>query len=189
MLTKGEKKALLKYSRAVIKAKLKDIKIEYNLPDEPIYKKRYGAFVTLHKNGELRGCVGYIKAFKSLKETIYDMSIAAAFNDTRFEPLQLLEFNDIEIEISVLSELIRIKSIDEIKIGRDGLFMINGHKSGLLLPQVATEYKWDKETFLDQTCNKGRMRLGCWKHPLTETYRFTAEIFSENWEKQFDNKI
>jgi len=189
MFTKNHKIALLKYSRAVIKAKLKSSELEYTLPHEAVYEKKYGAFVTLHKNGGLRGCVGYIKAFKPLRETIHDMSIAAAFNDTRFEPLQISEFDDIDIEISILSELVLIKSIDEIKIGRDGLFMKNGYKSGLLLPQVATEYQWDKETFLDQTCNKGRMRIGCWKHPLTETYRFTAEIFSEDSEKQFDNKI
>lgn len=179
MLTKGQKKALLKYSRAVIKARLNNSKLEYDLPDESIYEKKYGAFVTLNKNSELRGCIGYIKPIKNLRETIYDMSIAAAFDDPRFEQLKLSEFSDIDIEISILSELIRIKSIDEIKVGRDGLFMVNGYKSGLLLPQVATEYNWDKETFLDQTCNKARMRIGCWKHPLTEIYRFTAEVFSD----------
>ena len=189
MFTKKQRIALLTYSREVIKAKLQNSKMEYDLPNETIYKQKYGAFVTLHGNRELRGCVGYISAVKSLKETIFDMSLAAAFNDTRFNPVQLSEFDDIDIEISVLSKMIKVDSIDEIEIGRDGLYMKNGYKSGLLLPQVAVEYNWDIETFLDQTCGKSRMRFACWKHPLTEIYRFTAEIFSENSEKQFDNKF
>ena len=180
MLSENQKKELLKYARAVIKAELFREKPSYELPDDDIYQEKCGAFVTLHKNGELRGCIGYIKAYKSIKDTIKDMAIAAAFNDPRFPPLQKEELNSIEIEISLLSELKKIDSINEIEVGKHGLYVERGYFSGLLLPQVATEWNWDKKTFLNQVCAKAMMPYDCWKYNDTEIYIFTAEIFSES---------
>ena len=136
-----------------------------------------GAFVTLHLQGGLRGCIGMIEAVKPLAETIQEMAYSAAFCDPRFRPLTPQEFQDIALEISVLSPLQRLKNIDEIQVGKHGLYMRQGSCRGLLLPQVATEYKWDRETFLQQTCHKACLPAMAWKDPQTEIYLFSADIF------------
>ncbi len=183
MLSEEQKKFLLNLARKTIKAEIEKSKLSITCPDEPIYQRKTGGFVTLHKAGKLRGCIGYVIAYKSLFETIKEMAKAAAFNDPRFPSLQKSELEHIEIEISVLSELIPVQSVDEIKIGRDGLLIQNSFTSGLLLPQVATEWKWDRKTFLEQTCNKAGLDRNCWQQPDTEIFRFFAEIFSESSKK------
>jgi len=183
MLSEEQKKFLLNLARETIKAELEKSKLSITCPDDPIYQRKTGGFVTLHKAGKLRGCIGYVIAYKTMFETIKEMAKAAAFNDPRFPPLQKSELENIEIEISILSELIPVQSVDEIKIGRDGLLIQNNFTSGLLLPQVATEWKWDRKTFLEQTCNKAGLNRNCWQQPDTEILRFTAEIFSESLKK------
>ena len=183
MLSEEQKIFLLNLVRETIKAELDGIKLNIDCPDEPIYQRKTGGFVTLHKAGKLRGCIGYVIAHKSLFETIKEMAKAAAFNDPRFPPLQKSELENIEIEISILSELIPVQSVDEIQVGRDGLLIRNSFYSGLLLPQVATEWKWDRKTFLEHTCNKAGLNRNCWQQPDTEILRFTAEIFSEGSKK------
>jgi AmmeMemoRadiSam system protein A len=136
-----------------------------------------GAFVTLHSHGSLRGCIGLIEAVKPLAETIQEMAYSAAFSDPRFPPLTAEEFQDIDLEISVLTPLRQIKNIDEIKVGRHGLYIRQGSRRGLLLPQVATEYNWDRDTFLQQTCYKAGLPVMAWKDPNTEIYLFSADIF------------
>ncbi len=174
-----QRKELLKYARAVIEAKLYNDEPKFILPNDPAYEEKAGAFVTLHKNGDLRGCIGYIKAYKTIRETIHDMAIATAFKDPRFAPLQREELPYINIEISLLSPLKEIKSIEEIVVGKHGLYVENGFYSGLLLPQVATEWGWDKITFLNEVCHKAMMPSNCWKSKGTKIHIFTAEIFSE----------
>lgn len=183
MLSEEQKKFLLNLARETIKAELEKSKLSITCPDEPFYQRKTGGFVTLHKAGKLRGCIGYVIAHKSLFETIKEMAKAAAFNDPRFPSLQKSELENIEIEISILSELIPVQSVDEIKIGRDGLLIRNSFTSGLLLPQVALEWNWDRKTFLEQTCNKAGLPINCWKNSETEIFRFTAEIFSEGSKK------
>jgi len=180
MLTKNQQKFLLNLARVTITTALGKSSVNIKCPEDKIYHTKTGGFVTLHKKGQLRGCIGYIIAYKSLFETIQDMAKAAAFEDPRFSPLKKSELDDIEIEISVLSNLIPVKSIDEIKVGRDGLLMKNSFTSGLLLPQVAIEWNWDRDEFLSQTCRKAGMYEDCWKNPETEIFRFTAEVFSES---------
>ncbi|MGQ9920627.1 MAG: AmmeMemoRadiSam system protein A [Desulfobacca sp.] len=136
-----------------------------------------GAFVTLEKKGALRGCIGYIEAIKPLAVTVQEMAYAAAFKDPRFPPLRPEEYQDIEIKISVLSPLQRLHQVEEIQVGRHGLYICRGPYRGLLLPQVATEYHWDRETFLQQTCRKANLPLLAWQDPETEIYIFSAEIF------------
>jgi MEMO1 family protein len=136
-----------------------------------------GAFVTLQKKGELRGCIGHISAEFPLFETISEMAVAAAFQDPRFPPLTASEMKDIQIEISVLSPLRRIEKIDEIQVGVHGIYMKRNGSSGLLLPQVATEYNWDRTTFLEQTCRKSRLPTDAWKDKETEIYLFSADVF------------
>ena len=142
-----------------------------------------GAFVSLHRQGQLRGCIGYLEAVKPLGQTVREMAAAAAFHDPRFRPLGKEELADLEVEISVLSPMRLIKNIDEIQVGTHGLYIVQGPCRGLLLPQVATEYKWDRLTFLQQTCGKAGLPPDAWKDPDTKIYLFTAEIFARSPQK------
>jgi AmmeMemoRadiSam system protein A len=125
----------------------------------------------------LRGCIGLIEAVKPLAETVQEMARSAAFGDPRFPPLTAQEFKDIDIEISVLTPFRQVKNVDEIQVGVHGLYLRNGSYRGLLLPQVATEHKWDRDTFLQQTCYKAGLPSLAWKDPKTEIYVFSADIF------------
>jgi AmmeMemoRadiSam system protein A len=136
-----------------------------------------GAFVTLHLQGRLRGCIGLIEAVKPLAETIQEMALSAAFCDPRFPPLTSQEYKDIALEISVLSPLKQIKNVEEIQVGVHGLYIRQGPYRGLLLPQVATEYHWDRDTFLQQTCVKAGLPPMAWKDPETVISVFSADIF------------
>ena len=140
-------------------------------------KQQRGAFVTLHKNGELRGCIGYIVPYDSLDSTVKKMAVAAAFEDPRFPPLRKEEFEEIDIEISALTPLKKINNINEIEVGKHGILIRKGPYSGVLLPQVATEYNWDRITFLSQTCMKAGLHSNCWQDEDTEIYIFSAEVF------------
>ncbi|RKY02907.1 MAG: hypothetical protein DRP55_02220 [Spirochaetes bacterium] len=180
MLTDADKKRLIEIARESIRLYLEkkrqptfDIK-EGNLLEEK------GAFVTIKIDNNLRGCIGRIIADGPLYQTISEMAIQAAFNDPRFPPLTKEEFKDIEIEISILSKLKRIHNIDEIEVGRHGILIKKGFYQGLLLPQVATEYNWDRNTFLEHTCYKAGLSKYAWKDDNTEIYVFSAEVFSES---------
>ena len=178
-LTAEEKRYLLDLARRTIQARVHGNPLEYQKPESQTLQEERGAFVTLHKHGQLRGCIGYIEGIKPLYLTIIDMAEAAAFNDPRFPPVQADEVDDLDIEISVLTPLRRVEDIREIEVGKHGILLRRGIYQGLLLPQVATEYGWDRETFLDQTCLKAGMPPGCWKDSETEIYIFSADIFSE----------
>lgn len=141
-----------------------------------------GAFVTVHRDGELRGCIGQVEAREPLADAVAHCAASAATRDPRFPPLTAAELDaGTDIEISVLTPMQRVTSIEEIEVGRDGLLIEQGHRSGLLLPQVATEWKWDRDTFVAQTCRKAGLPPDSWKHGAT-IYRFQAEIFSEKTE-------
>ncbi len=177
-LSSDEKKRLLEIAREAIESYVnKGQKIGLKETNPKLRQKR-GVFVTLTKNGRLRGCIGYIQAIKPVSEAVRDMAIEAAINDPRFTPLQKEELDKIEIEISVLSPLKKIKEASEIKVGRDGILIKKGFNSGLLLPQVATENNWDKEEFLRHTCYKAGLSADAWKAGA-EIYIFDAEIFNE----------
>ncbi|MFH1854128.1 MAG: AmmeMemoRadiSam system protein B [Candidatus Omnitrophota bacterium] len=178
-LNREEKDKLLQIAKAsVIEAVTgkKQAKIEVT---EERLKENCGAFVTLKKQGQLRGCIGYIIAVKPLYETVRDVAKSAAINDYRFNPVTEEELDKIDIEISALTPLKRISDINEIEVGKHGLYMKRSFSSGLLLPQVATEYGWDKETFLEHTCRKAGLSTDAWKDPATEIYTFSAEVFGE----------
>jgi AmmeMemoRadiSam system protein A len=135
--------------------------------------------VTLKKRGHLRGCIGYIKAVKPLWETVQEMAVAAAFHDPRFPSLMPDEVQDLTFEVSVLSPLKRIKDINEIEVGKHGLYIVRGYNSGLLLPQVAAEYKWNRESFLNETCYKAGLPAQAWMDEETEIYTFSADYFDD----------
>jgi AmmeMemoRadiSam system protein A len=139
-----------------------------------------GAFVTLRIDGELRGCIGFIEATRPLSEVVCEMARRAAFDDPRFPPLTAAEFDRISVEVSILSPLHRITSMDEIVVGVHGLMLELGPNRGLLLPQVAAEYGWDRETFLGAVSRKAGLSTDAWRHPEAVIYTFTAEVVQES---------
>lgn len=180
MLSPTQKKRLLEIARKTIETYVRERKILEFTENDPELLKEKGAFVTIHKKGELRGCMGNIYGKGPLYLTIRDMAIASATEDPRFPPLSKDELKDTEIEISVLSEPKRISSIDEIKLGIHGVIVRRGFNSGVFLPQVAKETGWSKEEFLSHLCSgKAGLNPYAWKDKSTEIYIFTAEVFSE----------
>ncbi len=141
-----------------------------------------GAFVTLRRHGDLRGCVGHVYADVPLYEVVQQMAVSSAEYDMRFMPLTLDEMDDIEIEISVLSPLEHIGDVSQIEIGKHGLLITKGGHRGLLLPQVATERGWGRETFLEALCDKAGLPPGSWKHGATIQV-FTALIFEKHFKQ------
>jgi AmmeMemoRadiSam system protein B/AmmeMemoRadiSam system protein A len=139
-----------------------------------------GAFVTLTEAGALRGCIGYTSAIMPLYITVRDTATHAALHDRRFSPVTASELPRLEYEVSVLSPLRRVTDVQQIRIGEHGLLMKNGDNEGLLLPQVPVEQKWDRQTFLEQTCRKAQMDSGCWKDEDTDIFSFTAVVFNEH---------
>lgn len=180
-LTSKDKTELLKIARITIENQLRNKRVmpvdETALSDA--LKAKCGAFVTLHKKGQLRGCIGRFSAEEPLYKVVQEMALAAAFQDTRFYPVELNEMKDIEIEISVLTPLKRIKSIDEFEMGKHGIYMIKGYRSGTFLPQVAKETNWSKEEFLGH-CARDKAGIGWdgWKD--AELYTYEALVFSES---------
>jgi AmmeMemoRadiSam system protein A len=161
----------------VIENKVKGKPVPEFKIDSPILKENRGAFVTLQKKGQLRGCIGYIEGHGPLHNTIKEMAEAAAFRDPRFSPVKEKELPELDIEISVLTPLQRVKDVNEIQVGTHGIYIKKGWYSGLLLPQVATEYGWDRQTFLEHTCQKAGLPSAAWKEKDTEIYIFSADIF------------
>lgn len=154
-----------------------------NLPKK--FYEKFGVFVTLEKNKELRGCIGFPFPTKPLVEALIDSAIDSAINDNRFPPVQKDELKDISIEVSILGnfELLKVKDpkeyLDKIEIGKHGLVVERDWFSGLLLPQVATDYNMTKEEFLSHTCLKAGLLANAWKDLKTKVYRFEAIVFSE----------
>jgi AmmeMemoRadiSam system protein A len=141
-------------------------------------KEKRGAFVTLTVAGDLRGCVGYPLPVKPLDETIIEMAVAAASQDTRFDPLRPEEINRLKIEISVLGLPEPVNDPKEVEVGRHGIIVSKGFYKGLLLPQVPVEYGWDRETYLRHGCMKAGLSPDEWKRGV-KIEVFTAQVFSE----------
>jgi AmmeMemoRadiSam system protein A len=181
-LTGEERRALLGIARASIEAELAG-----KTPPETVRKgtleEKRGAFVSLKKRGKLRGCIGFIEPRKSLAKTVEEMAAAAAFQDPRFPPLRKEELQDLKLEVSVLTPLRRVSDVGEIEIGTHGLYVRRGGRAGLLLPQVATEWRWDRDTFLRETCRKAGLAPDAWRDPETEIYLFSADVFGEEQDK------
>jgi AmmeMemoRadiSam system protein A len=139
-----------------------------------------GAFVTLHKGGELRGCIGHIEANLPLRTVVPQCAVSAASSDPRFPPLAVDELRHIDIEISLLGLFEAIAGPRDVIVGTHGLFVKRGWQRGLLLPQVAVEWNWDAETFLAHTCHKAGLPRDAWQHGGIEMWRFEAEVFGED---------
>ncbi len=179
-LNTEQKKELLKIARETVETYLTQGRVpEFSVKD-PILKEERAVFVTLREFGQLRGCIGRLVAEEPLYLAVRNMTIESATRDPRFRPVRPEELKDLTIEISVLSPPRRIKSADEIQLGTHGVIVRHGLSSGVFLPKVAEETKWDKETFLGELCRqKASLPADCWQDPQTELHVFTSFDFSE----------
>lgn len=178
-LRKKEQEILLGIARMTLEEYVRSGNILKVNVKEPILLEKQGVFVTLTKNGSLRGCIGHTQSAVPLYRAVSDMAIAASTRDPRFPPVSQGELEDIRIQISALSPLKLISDISEIEVGKHGIYMTRGSNTGLLLPQVATEHKWNREEFLKQACIKAGLHDKAWEDKNTRIYTFTAQVFSE----------
>ncbi len=177
-LTSSDKIALLKYARKNLEHIFATETVPLPRGFNSFLKVKRGAFVTLRKHGELRGCIGNMSEDRPLCTAVGAMALQAAFKDGRFNPLSKEELSQVEIEISVLTPFAPVKNADEIVLGRDGVVIRKGNRQAVFLPQVATETGWSKQVFLDQLCYKAGLQAGDWKD--AQLFTFQADVFSES---------
>lgn len=179
MLSDNEAVGLLQIAREAITSLVKHQDYAPAPREEKALNERSGCFVTIKRNGQLRGCIGNFQSKIPLFRGVAEMAVAAASQDPRFAPLEEVELDDLELEISVLSPLQKIDDIERIEVGTHGIYLEKNFSRGVLLPQVATEYGWDRLTFIRQTCNKAGLPADAWQDRDTEIYIFSAQIINE----------
>ncbi|MFZ3215639.1 MAG: AmmeMemoRadiSam system protein A [Candidatus Acidiferrales bacterium] len=177
-LAEREQQLLLQIARSAL-----TLGVEKNLPlrdwpNEEFLRRPGGAFVTLHRRGRLRGCVGQLPGQEALGAVVAHCARASALDDPRFDPVAATELSEIEIELSILSPLENV-TLQQIEAGKHGLVVSQGRQRGVLLPQVAREFKWAARRFLEETCVKAGLERDAWQDPATRVQAFTAEVFSE----------
>lgn len=173
------KKILLSIARKTIQNSFEEVTMPKFEKDDELLNSKSGAFVTLTLFGELRGCIGFITSHEPLYETVSSAAYLAANEDPRFPPVTKKEFENVSIEISVLSEPFKLNSYEEITVGKHGLILKEGSKRGLLLPQVPIEHNLSKEEFLEALCNKAKLPKNLWEKKFLNLEAFTATVFSE----------
>lgn len=179
-LDKEQQKRLLEIAKQSLEAYLKEGKTLKFEEKDLLLNKPMGIFVTLKEHGELRGCIGIFESDTPLYQAVAEIVISSAINDPRFTPVSKEELPLLEYEISVLSQLKKVNSYQDIKIGKHGVKIVKGSRSGVFLPQVSTENNWDRETFLSILCTqKVGLENDCYKDKDIELYVFTAQIFGE----------
>ena len=179
-LTIEEKRTLLHIARSAIVSVLEKKTLPQLKNQLEALNRRSGVFVTLRIGEDLRGCIGYIEPLFPLADATREVAVKAALEDPRFMPLTLSELNKITIEMSVLSPLSKLEDVEKIEIGTHGLVIDAGYRRGLLLPQVATEYRWDRKQFLKQTALKAGLPPDAWKQKEIKLFTFTVEKFDES---------
>ncbi|HET6268283.1 MAG TPA: AmmeMemoRadiSam system protein A [Acidobacteriota bacterium] len=179
MFDSAERASILRLARQAIVLYL-ETRREMEAPDTPPFSIVSGAFVTLKRDDELRGCIGYTETREALGATIVRCAIAAATRDARFPQVRLEEMEKMRIEVSVLSPRFVVSDVSQIEVGVHGLFLTYGPYRGLLLPQVPVEHQWDRETFLRQTSRKAGLPPDGWTLPGVQIDAFTAEVFGED---------
>jgi AmmeMemoRadiSam system protein A len=177
-LTEAHQQLLLQIARSAVDSYLAGRRPSLPEPADQSLMEPRGVFVSLHQNNQLRGCIGNVNAVSPLYRTTAECAIAAAVGDPRFMPLAAAELPMVEFEISVLSSLQSVKDVGEIEVGRHGLVVSNRTARGLLLPQVATAYGWDRVRFLQETCKKAGLPPDNWKQDAT-IHSFSALVFRE----------
>lgn len=178
-LVDRERQLLLEIARHALTSAVERREFLEKLPSGESLQRPAGAFVTLRRRGHLRGCIGQLASGDPLVEVVVHCAKSAALEDPRFEPVRPQELAELEIELSVLSPLVQV-SLHQIEVGKHGLLISRGFQRGVLLPQVAVEFRWTAERFLEETCEKAGIERNAWKHPDTRVEAFTAEIFGES---------
>ncbi len=186
-LTEADQQSLLRWAREALEESVRDHRLSEIPVPAGTLGQPCGAFVTLHKGEHLRGCIGYVEALKPLCLTVRECAMAAALQDPRFDPVTPRELPFLRLEISVLSPPEDIRP-EEVEVGRHGLLISRGRQRGLLLPQVAVEWNWDRERFLEETCVKAGLPPDDWKHGA-HLQAFTAQILEEPRGRTSSSKI
>ena len=179
MLNDEQKQYLLRIARATVEAAVTGGERSDLHTEDPALLEKRGAFVTLKHGGDLRGCLGYVEGIEPLIEAVAENAEAAALRDPRFAPVRASELPGILIEVSALTPLQLVEDPEAVEVGAHGLMVCLGPNRGLLLPQVAEEWGWDREQFLQQTCRKAGLAPDEWNSPRAELYSFEAEVFGE----------
>lgn len=181
ILTPEEGAAAVRYAKAALESMIRGRPLT---PPElpPVFSQKRGVFVCLKRRGELRGCIGFPYPMLPLADAIRDAAIAAGTEDPRFNPVSVHELPDISLEVTILTPPVTLDGEPEerpglVATGRHGLIVKGWGRSGLLLPQVATEYGWDSRTFLDHTCMKAGLPKGCWTDKNVDVLTFEGQIF------------
>ncbi len=178
-LTEEERRILLRLAREALEMGVRGGFLNEEIPSlPPALLALQGAFVTLRKQDRLRGCIGHVRGDAPLYQTVRECAVGAAIADPRFSPITPQEVPSIHIEISVLSDP-QVVAPEQIEVGKHGLFISQGNRRGLLLPQVAVEWRWDREEFLEQTCLKAGLPEDAWRHGAA-IEAFTAQVFGED---------
>lgn len=179
-LDQKEKDALIALAKKSVETAVRERKLyEPSASEFPTLQQERGVFVTLMEKGNLRGCIGLISAEKPLYLGVRDAATSAALRDPRFPPTTAAELPQLEYEISVLSPFHRVYDVKDVRVGRDGLLMIQGDYEGILLPQVPTEFGWDRKTFLEEACMKAGLPRQAWQEESTDIFAFSALVFRE----------
>lgn len=178
IFSEQEKKTLLSFVKETIASNLSSTTPPQLTITNDVLNEKTGIFVTLYGPAKkLRGCIGYVYGLKPLKEALGEMALAAAFEDSRFLPITQEEIKSLSVEISILSPMERCLDVNKIEIGKHGLLIKQGYNSGLLLPQVAVEWQWNRAEFLAGVCQKAGLPKEAWQ--TAELYIFSAEIINE----------
>lgn len=178
-LKNTEKAVLLDIARRAIVSYVRSGEIHVEPREEKALNVRRGCFVTITRDGQLRGCIGNFQSEWPLFREVAEMAVASATKDPRFYPMREEDLDDFAIEISVLSPLKKIEDPEKIQVGIHGIYLEKGYHRGVLLPQVATEHHWDRNTFLQQTCIKAGLPGDAWGGEDVEIYVFSAEVFND----------
>jgi AmmeMemoRadiSam system protein A len=176
-LTQAQKQILLNVARTSIQSAVEGKPFPPSTSQDEALIRRSGVFVTLRIADELRGCIGYVEPLFPLLRAVQEVAVKAAMEDPRFMPLTRKEFGKITIEISVLSPISELNNTEDIEIGKHGLVIDAGYRRGLLLPQVATEYNWDRNEFLKHTSLKAGLSPDAWKRKDVKLFTFTVDKF------------
>jgi len=179
-LDEGTKKELLKLARNVLETYIRHGRTLEFKPMHPVLEENSGAFVTLMKSGQLRGCIGYFGRDKPLYQVVKEYTIAAAIEDPRFYPVKVEELPEIKIKISVLSDLKPISDVNEIIVGKHGVYVRSGFRGGTYLPEVAVEQSWNRTQLLEHLCaEKAGLPKDAWKDKNTRIFIYSSQIFGE----------
>jgi AmmeMemoRadiSam system protein A len=178
-LTPNECAVLLAIARKAIETHVRTGTTYIEPREEMALNRRNGCFVSIKQKGQLRGCIGNFQSELPLFREVAEIAITSATKDPRFYPMREDDLANFVLEISVLSPLRKIESTDEIEVGRHGIYLEKGYYRGVLLPQVAAEHGWDRDTFLRQTCLKAGLPTDAWASEDAEIYVFSAQVFGE----------